>query len=676
MFTLADYISESNQGKQRTRPQQEKSYLLPISSLDKPAAFERFEKPGDGCAFLLNEIDFIQLEKERADGKTKGVKKEHFTSFNWCLLESDEGTIEEQWNKILSLNLPLLGIVHSGNKSLHCYCHVGAKNLEEYDKRVKMLMNYCLTNGFKVDTATGNINRWVRFPYASRRDKMQYPVKACENYTTFNQWKKQSVYYLDIFNRTMRGKNASEADIELNLTSVANLLTENGYRKDTAGKTFFKVDGKLVREISPDEIHTFVYDWLKRYYPEDMEIFARSKWEPTRLKMLDSIPDKRHTDTQNECSFYFLNTAVSVTAKGIEKVAYEDKFHMVTRTGRRWHKGDWGFGPVSKKELLPGLSGFINAAQMIDHELKLGDSSGDFSRFVSLICNEDEERIKALKSAMGYLMHRYKSPSLVKAVVLTDESLTDENGGTGKGLLFQALSKMRFCQAADMKTRVQNQFFFSTVKRGCSIFHMDDVQSDFNFNSLFNVLATDMEVEGKGTNRIVIPFEEAPKIYMSTNFAFKDMQKDSYRRRMAVYELHRKFTADYQPRDEFGRNFFYDWDQEEWNRFYNFMLECSQIYMSEGLLEIEAKFAKEKTLLAEFKDREEFLDFIQSWDESGELLGRPIPNSELSEKWAAETAIPTTPSSLKRYLNRYCALQGYKINTSRTAQEKSFIITK
>lgn len=673
-FMLANYVDEGLI-KPRIRPKQEDSYYLEMS--DFPAAFEKLEKLWVGCAFQLNAVDSQRLQDEREAGIAKGVKKEHIISYDWCLIESDVGTVEEQWKKILSLDLPLLAVVHSGNKSLHCYCHVGAKTLEEYDRRTAMLMKYCEVNGFAVDSATRNINRWVRFPYAKRGGKMQYPVKVCEQYRTFNQWRKDAVYYLDIFDRkVIKRGNETETELELNLSSMMRVLTENGFRRNKAGDSFFRLEGKLVHQSSDGEIQTFLYDWLKTYFPADVDVFARCKWEPTRLKMLDPIPDERHTDSEDECFFYFRNTVIKVTANGIEKVPYLPESRLVET---KYHHPDdcssFCLRTAMVKEKIPGLDGFINARQMIDHNIKLSDEEGDFARFVALICNEEEDRIKALKSALGYLMHRYKNPSQVKAIVLTDESLTDENGGTGKGLLFQALGQMRFCQSADMKTRERNRFFFSTVEWGCSIFHMDDVQKDFDFNYLFNALAGDMEVEGKGENRKVIPFAEAPKIYMSTNFAFKDMQKDSHKRRMAIYELHRKFNAHYQPKDEFKRNFFYDWDRAEWNRFYNFMLECSLTYMREGLLECEPKFAKQKALHAEFQNKEEMLEFFQSWEKDG-LIGKQISNSELEERWEREKGLYKPAMSQKRHLNRYCELQGYKIDSPRTAKVKSFIVTK
>ena len=92
-FMLANYVDEGLI-KPRIRPKQEDSYYLEMS--DFPAAFEKLEKLWVGCAFQLNAVDSQRLQDEREAGIAKGVKKEHIISYDWCLIESDVGTVEEQ----------------------------------------------------------------------------------------------------------------------------------------------------------------------------------------------------------------------------------------------------------------------------------------------------------------------------------------------------------------------------------------------------------------------------------------------------------------------------------------------------------------------------------------------------------------------------------------------------
>jgi hypothetical protein len=53
---------------------------------------------------------------------------------------------------------------------------------------------------------------------------------------------------------------------------------------------------------------------------------------------------------------------------------------------------------------------------------------------------------------------------------------------------------------------------------------------------------------------------------------------------MFEIEFSDHYNEDHKPMDEFGHLFFNDWDEEEWNRFDNFMLECLQLYLEEGLI--------------------------------------------------------------------------------------------
>lgn len=55
-------------------------------------------------------------------------------------------------------------------------------------------------------------------------------------------------------------------------------------------------------------------------------------------------------------------------------------------------------------------------------------------------------RYLSLMAAIGYLLHQYKDPANPKIIVLIDQIIGEEethNGGTGKSLLFKALSYMR-----------------------------------------------------------------------------------------------------------------------------------------------------------------------------------------------------------------------------------------
>ena len=99
-------------------------------------------------------------------------------------------------------------------------------------------------------------------------------------------------------------------------------------------------------------------------------------------------------------------------------------------------------------------------------------------------------------------------------------------------------------------------------------------------------MSTGMFVRRKYKDHVFVPFEKAPKVAITTNYAINGTSS-SFTRRMYEFEVSGTFSADFSPRDKFGRNFFDEWDDQEWNRFYNVIVRCLQIFLSEGLIASE-----------------------------------------------------------------------------------------
>jgi hypothetical protein len=133
------------------------------------------------------------------------------------------------------------------------------------------------------------------------------------------------------------------------------------------------------------------------------------------------------------------------------------------------------------------------------------------------------------------------------------------------------------------------------------------VRKDFDFEKLFSVVTDDMSIEYKNKHPFQLQFEKSPKILVSTNFTIKG-NGDSYRDRMFEIEFSDHYNADWKPIDEFGHLFFDEWNDEEWNLFDNFMVECLQLYLDEGLIIYKQINRDEKKLLMETSS--DFLDFM------------------------------------------------------------------
>ena len=101
----------------------------------------------------------------------KGCRDEHVTKFRHVLVEFDSiETLEEQWHLVNEAKLPCTAVITSGNKSLHAWVRVDAKNLAEYEQRRKLLFDHLEDH---VDSKNANPGRLSRLPNSMRFDSRQ-----------------------------------------------------------------------------------------------------------------------------------------------------------------------------------------------------------------------------------------------------------------------------------------------------------------------------------------------------------------------------------------------------------------------------------------------------------------------------------------------------------------------
>lgn len=118
----------------------------------------------------------------------KDAKNENVTDFRYALVESDNMPIDKQNAIYKELELPIVALVHSGNKSLHAIVKVDAKNYEEYRNRVDYLYKICQKNGIVVDTQNRNPSRLSRMPGFIRNGQKQFLVDTNIGKTDWDEW--------------------------------------------------------------------------------------------------------------------------------------------------------------------------------------------------------------------------------------------------------------------------------------------------------------------------------------------------------------------------------------------------------------------------------------------------------------------------------------------------------
>lgn len=121
----------------------------------------------------------------------EGVKNDNVTEYRYALVESDSLSLDDQYRKIVQLNLPVVALVASGGKSLHAIVRIDAADAREYASRVATLYKVCANQGLEVDTQNKNPSRLSRMPGLSRGDKVQELLavnRGPESFEAWQQW--------------------------------------------------------------------------------------------------------------------------------------------------------------------------------------------------------------------------------------------------------------------------------------------------------------------------------------------------------------------------------------------------------------------------------------------------------------------------------------------------------
>lgn len=420
------------------------------------------------------------------------------------------------------------------------------------------------------------------------------------------------------------------------------------YPSGTAGFIFIKIFENLIEETNKDVIKDYVLNYLEfkddigmkpfNYMAEKTKYFTYDY-----LSFLQTKEVKLLEDTIDKCYLYFSNKIVCISKNKVDELDYIDS------------------------------EGYVWRNQIIDRSYtKTNSKDCVFSKFLNHIADDDEVRYNSLRSVIGYLLHSFKTSANNKAIILNDETISDTpNGGSGKGIFWNALSQMKKLNSLDGKTfSFGDQFKYQTISADCQILVFDDVRKNFDFESLFSLITEGITLERKGQLAIKLPVKKSPKILITTNYTVGGVG-GSFERRKHEIEFSSYFNANRTPLQVFNHLLFDEWDSAEWNRFDNFMIQCTQYYLANGLIEHEFKNLETRKFIN--KTSSEFYEF--SNDVENMPMAVKIYNQKIFED------ITTEYPDLKKWLTRkrlkiwidiYALFKGLKIEHDRDQVGKYF----
>ena len=373
--------------------------------------------------------------------------------------------------------------------------------------------------------------------------------------------------------------------LEIMPTRFGRFLEEHNFLKyypdESNDFDFCSIEGKFVSITSTKRVKDYVLEYLKKpEFGEEAHDFFFLNTKFFKEDFLSGIATKSFDikrDTKDECFLYYQNGVVRVTTEKTEVLPY-------SQIG----------GYIWKKHVLKR-----------DFVLNIKEKS-EYEKFIEFISG-DEAKKDAFKSAIGYMIHEYRSPSKAKCVILNDENLESEpKGGAGKGIFCYALSQVRRVAKIDAKQfDSSDTFAYSGVDPTDQIVEFSDADKKLDFEKLFNVITDGFRIRRMYKDIIVLPPDKSPKIIITTNYAIKGRGGASRRRRYEL-EFTSHFNENWTVEEEFGHNLFSDWDKAEWARFDLFMSECVQFFLQKGLVKDIHKTLAAKTFEANtssaFKD--------------------------------------------------------------------------
>lgn len=336
---------------------------------------------------------------------------------------------------------------------------------------------------------------------------------------------------------------------------------------------FVKVESNIAEIVSPEVIKDEVLQNLLDDGEHDIwnHCAASSRlFSSSYLTMIDTIQMSLMRDETKAAYIAYTNGVLRITPESVRLMNY------ISVDGHIWRE------QIVKRDYHPNTK-----------EVK-----SDFARFVELISNEDATRVLVIKSTLGYLLHVHKSLATQKAVIFTDEDISDNPmGGSGKSLLINAVAKLRqVVTVSGKRFDPAGDFALQRVRPDTHVFVIDDARKNLDFELLFPTVTEGMEINRKNKDELYIPYELSPKMAITNNYVMRGAG-DSHTRRRHEVEIHQYFNSSRTPIDEFGAPFFEGWDDEQWAAFDAFMVDCVQTYLKLGLVKPPSINANTKRLI-------------------------------------------------------------------------------
>lgn len=445
------------------------------------------------------------------------------------------------------------------------------------------------------------------------------------------------------------GTSVENGRIKISRIRFKKFLESEGFckYKIESNHLFVRVENNIVEEIDSIDVKEFVMNYLERMATEEFEGTNRNEIIEALIKSANQLFTQQFLE-------FLITRNIEFNKDTFDKGYFYFKNGFVEVTRLRQGFGGQGITFYSYKK----MNKCIWRKQIIDRNFIESKKRSVFEDFLFNVCRNEVKRYEALKSAIGYLLHTYKDPSITKSIVFIDEKLSDGAfGRSGKGLVIKSISKVRNVVIEDGRNfNPSKNFAFQRVKADTNIIGFEDIREKFPFERLFSIITDGITIERKNKDEVHLSYEESPKVVISTNFSISGVD-DSTLDRQFIIEFSDYYNKSHRPVHDFGKPFFSGWNEDEWSDFDNFMIGCLQLYLKMGLVTYEFINLDKKKMIDE--TCQEFVEFA----EDGIETGKEYEKKELYESFKKEYEDfdKLTQSKFTRWMKVWGKVKDYEV---------------
>ncbi len=459
------------------------------------------------------------------------------------------------------------------------------------------------------------------------------------------------------------------------------------YRRPDGTFQFIHVEHPVVKNLEHTDIRDFVVDFTKVVANENvLEMLYRGGVQylgPDKLSNLNWINPNFEEPTREAQRFYFRDKCWEITSTEIKELDYSAVSYNIWTDQKKDFPAvkldypvikiskdedgvfDYKISPLGEKcQFLQFLKNASNFTWRKQEKIDKGESD--------VVIDADELYENKLHlisklASIGYMLMSAKDRSIARAVVAMDGIQTEvgqSKGRTGKSLigeLFKNVVPAIYINGkkGDLET---DSFIWDELSEKTKIVFMDDVRTNFNLEFLFANITGDWAVNYKGGRRMTIPFHKSPKIYITTNHALNG-QGSSFTDRQYIIAFSDWYNDNHKPIDDFGNQFFDEWDFEQWNLLWNMLANCIQIYLQYGVIQAP----QERIAVRQMRQQmgETFITWADEYFSDDQKLGIRLVKKTLHEEFIKSSNANMKYESItvfKKKLQAFCRWKGYIYN--------------